>query len=214
PFAGAPGAPGGADPFAGAPGAPGGADPFAAAPGAPGGADPFAGAPGAPVGADPFAPAPGAPAGADPFAPAPGAPAGVDPFAPPPGAAVTPGGLWLSEEAPAPNLSSPASAARSPESAAPSANSAPVRTPRRSKGGGAASYGLVISGLGLKSKKEAAIKIIMEVKGVPESEARDMCRSPVVPVLKGATKDEVEAAEAKFKAAKVNCRITTKKRKR
>jgi serine/threonine protein kinase len=211
-------APAGADPFA----APAGVDPFAAPAGvdpfaAPAGVDPFA----APAGVDPFA----APAGVDPFA-APGAPpvdpfapgAAVDPFAPPPGGGMvdpfaaaapdlqtTAGGLWLSEEQPAPNFSNPP-----PQAAAPPP---PARRPARKAAGGA-TYGLVISGLGLKSKKDAAVKIVMILKGIDEKQARDMCRSPVVPVLKGVSKEEADGAAAQFKAAKVNCRVTTKKRRK
>ena len=75
------------------------------------------------------------------------------------------------------------------------------------------SYGLVISGFGLKSKKEAAVKILMEIKQVGEQEARDMCRSPVVAVLKGVSKEEAEGARRRFKAAKINCRVTSRKRR-
>ncbi|MDF1663074.1 MAG: protein kinase [Planctomycetota bacterium] len=75
-------------------------------------------------------------------------------------------------------------------------------------------FGIVISGLGLKSKKEAAIKIIMEVRNLSEDEARDLCRSPVVPVLKRVSKDVAESAMARFKAAKINCRINKRRGRR
>src|SRR5581483_561536 len=38
-------------------------------------------------------------------------------------------------------------------------------------------YGLVVSGLALKSKKEAAIAIICELRGITREEAYDLCRS-------------------------------------
>ena len=79
---------------------------------------------------------------------------------------------------------------------------------------GGADFGLVISGLGLKSKKEAAIKVIMEIRGMSEDEARDLCRQPVVPVLKRVTKPEAESAMAKFKAKKINCRINKRRGRR
>ena len=63
-------------------------------------------------------------------------------------------------------------------------------------------------------QKEAAVKILVEMKGISEAQARDMCRSPVVPVLKGVSEKEADAAKKKFKAAKVNCRVTSKKRRK
>jgi hypothetical protein len=91
---------------------------------------------------------------------------------------------------------------------------APARPAREEKKVDEEGYGLVVSGLELKSKKEAAIVIICEIRGISREEAYELCRSPVVPVLKQKTKEEVEAAEAKFKAAKVQCRITQRKDRR
>lgn len=75
-------------------------------------------------------------------------------------------------------------------------------------------YGLVIAGLGVPAKKEAAVKIIQEVRGVSRAEAEDLCRSPVVPVLKQVALWRAEAAAARFVAAKINCRVTSKKPRR
>ncbi|MGE4143259.1 MAG: hypothetical protein AB7N76_21680 [Planctomycetota bacterium] len=210
---------GGGDPFA----AMGGGDPFAAAAGgdpfaAAAGGDPFAAAAGgdpfaAAAGGDPFAAAAGgdpfaAAAGGDPFAAAAGgdpfaAAAGHDPFSAPPGAETSAGGLWLSaDEAPAPQP--PPKKAAAPAAA----------KPKKKKGGGeAASYGVVISGLGLKSKKDAAVKVVMQIKSCSEGEAQDLCRASVVPVLKAVGKEEAEEAEALFKAAGITCRVTSKKRR-
>jgi serine/threonine protein kinase/ribosomal protein L7/L12 len=90
------------------------------------------------------------------------------------------------------------------------------RTRGGRKGGGddPNGFGVVISGLGLKSKKEAAIKIIVEVCKVSMDEARDLCRSPVVPVLKRVSKEQAEAAMTRFKAAKINCRINKRRGRR
>jgi ribosomal protein L7/L12 len=182
---------GGGDPFAAAAG---GGDPFAAAAG---GGDPFAAAAG---GGDPFAAAAG---GGDPFA---AAAAGVsdDPFAPPPGADTTDGGLWLSTE------HDPMSAPTMP----PPAAKKPAKKRKKPDDAGGNTFGVVISGLSLQSKKDAAVEIIMELKGCSHGEAADMCRSPVVPVFKNVSEEVANNAKDKFKAAKVNCRVTSKKKRR
>jgi hypothetical protein len=69
----------------------------------------------------------------------------------------------------------------------------------------------VISGLALKSKKEAAIAILVETRGMSREEAYELCRSPVVPVLKRVTKAEAEGLAEKFRAAKINVRVTERK---
>ncbi|HZV01213.1 MAG TPA: protein kinase [Planctomycetota bacterium] len=219
-----------ADPFGGPP--PG--DPF----GGPPPADPFGGA----SAADPFA-APVDPFAApvDPFA-APVDPFGAtapqnpvdsqvisDPLAP------GQGGMFFSSELapPGPDLAVPlddlpmleASAEAPPEPPSPTDPAVKKKGAAKPAGKPAASpkaepkldeegYGLVVSGLALKSKKEAAIAIICEIRGISKDEAYDLCRSPVVPVLKRVTKEEAEAAAEKFKAAKVNCRITERKDRR
>jgi len=197
PFAAAAGA---ADPFAAAAGggdpfaaAAGGGDPFAAAAG---GGDPFAAAAG---GGDPFAAAAG---GGDPFA---AAAAGVsdDPFAPPPGADTTDGGLWLSTEEPMSAQTMPPPAAKKP-----------TKKRKKPDDAGGNTFGVVISGLSLQSKKDAAVEIIMELKSCSRAEAADMCRSPVVPVFKNVSESEANQAKDMFKAAKVNCRVTSKKKRR
>ncbi|MBX3470031.1 MAG: hypothetical protein KF878_24405 [Planctomycetes bacterium] len=163
--------------------------------------DPFAAAQ-----ADPFA-AP--PAGMDPFAAAQG-----DPFAAAQGfdRNVSAGGLWLSEEVEAPK---PPPAAKAPAAKAPAAKTGATKAggARGKKQQADEEYGLVVSGLSLPSKRDAAVQIIMQVRGMSEGEARDLCRSPVVPVIKKGTKAEVDAAEALFKDAKIQCRVTTKKKR-
>ncbi|MBL4849150.1 MAG: hypothetical protein JKY65_26800, partial [Planctomycetes bacterium] len=145
--------------------------------------------------------------GGDPFA---AAAAGVsdDPFAPPPGVDTSEGGLWLSTEGPSP--SGP------PQSAPPQRAAPKPKTKKRKKAedAGGNNFGVVISGLSLQSKKDAAVDIIVELKGCSRSEAEDMCRSPVVPVFKNVSEDEANNAKAQFKAAKVNCRVTSKKKRR
>jgi hypothetical protein len=75
-------------------------------------------------------------------------------------------------------------------------------------------FGLVISGLGLQAKREAAVALVKVLGGLDEAHARDMCRSPVVPVLKRTTEDACRAALARFKAAGVNVRMTQRKKRR
>jgi serine/threonine protein kinase len=94
------------------------------------------------------------------------------------------------------------------------AKSGPAKKKDRKGVDEANGYGIVISGLGLKSKKEVAIKIIMEVRNISEDEARDLCRSPVVPVLKRVSKELAESAMTRFKAAKINCRLNKRRGRR
>lgn len=103
-----------------------------------------------------------------------------------------------------------------PEPKAKSAGKAAKPGPKKKKGGEEEdkSFGVVVSGLGLKSKREVAIQIIMEITGLSESEAEDLCSNPVVPVLKGVSKEEADAAMERFKAAKINCRINARRDRR
>ncbi len=218
------------------------ADPFAPS------SDPFA-----PV-SDPFAPM------ADPFAPM------ADPFAPvadPFGASPQPapnltesqqisdplaggaaGGMFFSNEGPAPGASTPelalpdelpifaASDATQPAIPAAPPPGAQAKASGASKKGAAKGgkpaaraaktaapvdeqgYGLMVSTPQIKSKKEAMVAIMSEVCGISKEEAYDRCRAASVPVLKQKTKEEVEAAAEKFKAAKIQCRVTQKKERR
>src|SRR5262249_7546427 len=75
-------------------------------------------------------------------------------------------------------------------------------------------YGLMVSTPQIKSKQEAMVAIMSEVCGISKEEAYDRCRAASVPVLKQKTKEEVEAAAEKFKAAKIQCRVTQKKERR
>jgi ribosomal protein L7/L12 len=125
--------------------------------------------------------------------------------------------LEASAEAPQPEAPSPTDPAVKKKGAAKPAGKPAARAaaaPKAEAKLDEEGYGLVVSGLALKSKKEAAIAIICEVRGISKDEAYDLCRSPVVPVLKRVTKEEAEAAAEKFKAAKVNCRITERKDRR
>ena len=101
----------------------------------------------------------------------------------------SPGGLWLSEES--------------------AQESEPLDT------GDEPVFGLVVSGLGIKSKQEAAIRFYMELHGVSQADATAKCpKQGVVPFLKKVTKGEAESVAAKLKAAGLTCRVTGKSRRK
>ena len=111
-------------------------------------------------------------------------------------------------------MGAPPARSRGP-AAGPAGGGPPAAVKKRRKAAEeAGSFGVVISGLSLKSKKDAAVEIIMKIKGVSEAEAEDMCRSPVVPVLKNVSSEEAEEAKDLFKAAKVNVRVTSQRKRR
>jgi serine/threonine protein kinase len=72
-------------------------------------------------------------------------------------------------------------------------------------------YGLMISGLTLRSKKEAAVNILATHRRMGRDEAYELCRSPVVPVLKRVTKSEAESLAEKFRAVGIQARVTERK---
>jgi len=72
-------------------------------------------------------------------------------------------------------------------------------------------YGLVISGLGLRARRDAAIRILQDL-GLDAAAAADLCRSPVVPVLKGVTEARALAVRDLFAAAQISVRVTQKRR--
>ncbi len=73
-------------------------------------------------------------------------------------------------------------------------------------------FGLVISGIGLPGRRDAAIQILQDL-GADRPMAEDMCRSPLVPVLRGVSESRANAVHARFVAAAINCRVTSKRRR-
>jgi hypothetical protein len=70
-------------------------------------------------------------------------------------------------------------------------------------------FGVVIAGLGLRSRYDAAVRILVEL-GADPATAEDLCSSPVVPALKGVSRERAEAAHARFVAAGISARVTEK----
>lgn len=68
-------------------------------------------------------------------------------------------------------------------------------------------FGVVISGLGLRARREAAIEILQDL-GAERSTAVDMCQAPVVGVQQGVSESRANAVHARFVAAGINCRVT------
>lgn len=75
-------------------------------------------------------------------------------------------------------------------------------------------WGLIVSGLGLRARREAAVEVLQRLRGLSPAEARDLCRSPVVPVCKKVSLGRAAAAAARFREAGITHRITRKRRLR
>lgn len=73
-------------------------------------------------------------------------------------------------------------------------------------------FGLVISGLGVPARRAAAIEILQDL-GLDAAEAADLCRSPVVPVLREVSEARAVAARDRFAAAQISVRVTQKRRR-
>jgi len=70
----------------------------------------------------------------------------------------------------------------------------------------------VISGLGVPARRAAAIQILQDL-GLDAAEAADLCRSPVVPVLREVSEARAVAARDLFAAAQISVRVTQKRRR-
>lgn len=73
-------------------------------------------------------------------------------------------------------------------------------------------YGLVLAGLSVPGRRDAAIRILCDDLGMDAAEAEYLCSRTIVPVLKGATRAEAEALAARFRTAQINTRMTTRLR--
>ena len=79
---------------------------------------------------------------------------------------------------------------------------APEAPPARGR-----SYGVVISGLDRHRTREAAIRVLGELRGLTRSAAADLCRFPVVPALVRISHKDAEEARTAFVSAGVPCRL-------
>jgi hypothetical protein len=72
-------------------------------------------------------------------------------------------------------------------------------------------HGLVLSKVIGEAKRQKAAEIIAEVARIPKEEALKLTDRTIIPVLKGVTREEAEAALARFQRAKISGRVTTRR---
>jgi hypothetical protein len=61
-----------------------------------------------------------------------------------------------------------------------------------------------------KSKSPAMVALLSEVMGIPTDQAKHLARKPIIPVAKNIGKADAESIKAKFAAANISARITSK----
>jgi ribosomal protein L7/L12 len=74
-------------------------------------------------------------------------------------------------------------------------------------------YGVVLSKIGSREKKQKAAKMIVELTGVHPEEARDMVEGMFVNVIRGISEEEANGISAKFKELGISSKVTLQKRK-
>ncbi len=72
-------------------------------------------------------------------------------------------------------------------------------------------YGLVVSGVDAGVKRTVAASIIANLLGIPEPQALEMCRQPVIPVLNKVEKSYAEKALRLFEAENIPAKVTARK---
>ena len=75
-------------------------------------------------------------------------------------------------------------------------------------------YGVVLSRIGSRDRKNKAAKIVADVAGVHPGEARDMCEGTFVNVVRGVSEEEAGDIAAKFKEIGVTAKVTQQKKKK
>ena len=86
-------------------------------------------------------------------------------------------------------------------------SSAPAKA--ASKGG---DFSVFLSKIAGASKKQAAIELLSEIKGIDEDDAAALCNKMIIPVAQGVSKEEAEDILGQFAAHKIQGRITRKKK--
>ncbi len=76
---------------------------------------------------------------------------------------------------------------------------------------GSGEYSVFLSKITGGDKKQAAIELLAEIKGVSEGEAADLCGKMIIPVAKGVSKSEADALLARFAEHKIFGKITKKR---
>jgi hypothetical protein len=121
----------------------------------------------------------------------------------------------------------PVSTKRSPSTRSRSSRSSARATSRATpqKGGAASSrrrralepgdadpvHGLVLSRITAEAKRQRAAEIIADLTGMPKTEARDLTKRAIIPVLKGVPRDTAEEALERFRSSKISGRVTTRR---
>lgn len=72
-------------------------------------------------------------------------------------------------------------------------------------------HGVVLSRIMSDDKKDAAAKMISEIKNISINEAKKMTNNMIIPVLKGVTKEIADEVSTRFKSAGISVRVTTRK---
>jgi ribosomal protein L7/L12 len=75
-------------------------------------------------------------------------------------------------------------------------------------------YGVVISQLATREKKDRAARIIVELTSISYDEARSLCDRMIVNVLREVSQEEAQNACQRFRDAGIAAKVTTQKRKK
>ncbi|MHC5020904.1 MAG: hypothetical protein ACYTGX_12490 [Planctomycetota bacterium] len=92
------------------------------------------------------------------------------------------------------------------------AAAAPAKKSTKKKAAGDAAYSVFLSKISSAAKKQAAIELLSEIKGIDEDAAAALCGKMIIPVAQGVTKDEAEDILGQFTAHKIQGRITKKRK--
>jgi hypothetical protein len=81
----------------------------------------------------------------------------------------------------------------------------------RSPGAEEPVHGLVLSKITGEARRQKAAELISEMKRIPRDEAMKLTDRTIIPVLKGVSKEEAEAALKRFERSKISGRVTTRR---
>jgi hypothetical protein len=93
----------------------------------------------------------------------------------------------------------------------PSGERAALKKPLREPGGEEPVHGLVLSKIAGEGKRQKAAELIAEIAGMTKDEALKLTDRTIIPVLKGVTREEAEAALARFQRSRISGRVTTRR---
>ena len=73
-------------------------------------------------------------------------------------------------------------------------------------------FSVFLSKIAGNAKKQAAIELLCEIKGIDEDDAAALCEKMIIPVVQGVSKEKAEDILGQFAAHKIQGRITRKKK--